>query len=710
MLSKVKAFETLRRHYGLGWLSFRLGYTLRRSLGLLRLQMPAYRWKDHPLRDWLRPEIPSNVYGYAQWRASNAPPFLLNNSPTPPQKIPWQPAAQVAKAESLLAGELIYFEHQSFSVGFPPDWTLDPRTGHHLEPTQHWTQIPDDGADDIKYVWEPGRFSFIYTLVRAYAVTHDERFPAAFWQSVEDWMEKNPPNRGPHWMSGQEIALRLLAWSFGGYAFRSSPHSTPERLSRFSQAVAAMARRIDQNLAYAISTRSNHTISEGFGLWLVGSLFPELKDAHTYQEKGRALLEREARAQIFPDGAYAMYSLNYQRFVMHLYCLAVRLAELQGARFSAQVYSALAASAQHLYQLIDLRTGEMPEFGSNDGALVLPLNNCDLNDFRPLLQLTGYLAGGKRLFPAGPWDEDLFWLCGPDALAAPVNAPPQISRHFPDGGISILRAVDSQIVARCVTYRERPSQADQLHIDLRWHGTPIAIDAGTYLYHGQGAWQNGLARTDVHNTVTVDGQDQMQRLTRFTWGSWAEGRTVQPPPPPLLWLGEHDGYARLPDPVMHRRAIAHLGEDGWLVLDRLVGKQPHQFRLHWLLSDLPYAVESVVKTKNQILSLRGGEALGADEATPNCINTHTVLLNLGGEKMQVRLGLLTGSSDFSIVRADPTSTRGWRSRTYGQKEPALSLVLETTQAETHFWTYLGPEKDLKIIQSALTCLFDSHLW
>ena len=120
-------------------------------------------------------------------------------------------------------------------------------------------------------------------------------------------------------MDGQEIALRLMAWTFGYHAFLNSPSTTPERKENFILYVAAQAERIYKNIGYAISTRSNHTISEAFGLWMVGLLFPELKHAEKYLSLGKQLLEQEARNQIFPDGSYSMYSLNYHRFILHIY-------------------------------------------------------------------------------------------------------------------------------------------------------------------------------------------------------------------------------------------------------------------------------------------------------------------------------------------------------------------------------------------------------
>ncbi len=75
---------------------------------------------------------------------------------------------------------------------------------------------------------------------------------------------------------------------------------------------------------------------------------------------------------------------------------------------------------------------------------------------------------------------------------------------------------------RAVKYQDRPAQADQLHVELWWQGINIACDPGTYRYTAPPPWNNGLARTGVHNTVMVDGQEQMIRAGRFLWLDWAQ--------------------------------------------------------------------------------------------------------------------------------------------------------------------------------------------
>jgi len=308
--------------------------------------------------------------------------------------------------------------------------------------------------------------------------------------------------------------------------------------------------------------------------------------------------------------------------------------------------------------------------------LILPLNNCDFTDYRPLLQLGSFITKGKRLFESGEWDEDIFWLCDLSFLSQrerarrctePVEVvrESQSSTSFSDGGIYILRNTNSKAIIRCTDYRARPSHADQLHVDIWFRDKNIACDAGTYLYNGEGIWRNGLAHTAAHNTVIVDSKDQMKMASRFTWTDWSKGRVLQNNE--NLWQGEQNGYK----PVTHKRTVMMLNDDRWLVVDHLHAKQFHHYSLHWLLNDS--GVQELAPAHGLILSPLDSK--------------------LSDSRIKVQVGLVEGSSTFSIVRADPNSTRGWRSRYYGHKEPAISVMLETDRPQAVFWTFFGFQSD-----------------
>ncbi|KXK11254.1 MAG: Heparin-sulfate lyase precursor [Chloroflexi bacterium OLB14] len=736
MLNTIKNFASLCRQLGFRWSAFRLAYAFRLRTGLIRLQMPQYQWSDRPLSTWLKKNIPSDIESYAHWRKNNSPKFFFDVNSA--GRVATSETSDISRpaideANKLLSGEIKYFAHQFHHTGFPPNWHKIPSTlptpssasdiakkpiaeesaqngyGDLREANKHWSQISDDKHGDIKFIWEPNRFAFIYALVRVYSATQDEKYPQAFWLLIEDWAKHNPPNTGANWKDGQEIALRLMAWVFGYYAFFNSPSTTQLHINLFTIYLSAQAERIYKNIDYAISTKSNHTISEGFGLWMIGLLFPELKNSEKYFSLGKKILEEEIN-QILPDGSYAMYSLNYHRFILHIYLYAIRLGEinrdnlsLRAARvaakqsptlftrllrrafgsprndevyFSDSIKQAVSNSIDYLSRLIDFETGQIPFYGSNDGALVLPLNNCDFTDFRPLLQLGSYITKGEKKFDSGEWDEDIFWLCGESVGRVVASDNEQrIETNklekkkvesgkiaFPNGGVYILHNTNSKAIIRCTDFKSRPSHADQMHLDLWIHGQNIACDAGTYLYSGENIWRNGLAHANVHNTVTVDNKDQMNMVSRFTWTNWSKGKVLQHNE--KLWQGEHDSYK----PVSHKRTIYALENDRWLVIDNLSAKENHNYSLHWLLSDCQYGMQELAP------------------ATSNGKPFDSILLD---SKIKIQLGLFEGNGNLSIVRADENSTRGWRSRYYAHKEPAISVKLETNQKNATFWTFFG---------------------
>jgi hypothetical protein len=310
------------------------------------------------------------------------------------------------QANDVLEGKLPFFGRLSFSSGFPPNWFRNPATGQEVPPQQPWTRMRfySPAYGDLKFILEPSRFLFLYPLARAYAVTADERFATAFWNTIEDWAANSQPMSGPLWICGQECSLRILAWSFSFYSFLNSAATTPEQASRLLGMIAAHAWRTAQSLSYARSQRSNHLISEAVGLWTAGTLYPELKDARLWQRLGVRLLREAVLDQISPEGVLQQYSFNYQRMILHLLLWTLRLAKIYNVKLDDCIRERTELAFDFIRAVVDPISGRAPNSGSNDGSLLLPLSGCEYEDFRPLLQL-GAAVLGRPLLPPGPWDE-----------------------------------------------------------------------------------------------------------------------------------------------------------------------------------------------------------------------------------------------------------------------------------------------------------------
>jgi hypothetical protein len=238
----------------------------------------------------------------------------------------------------------------------------------------------------------------------------------------------------------------------------------------------------------------------------------------------------------------------------------------------------------------------------------------------------------------------------------------EISRSFTEGGYYTLRGDSTHALIRCAVYRHRPLQADMLHLDI-WHqGQNVLVDPGTFSYNPETPWAEYFVGTASHNTVTVDGRDQMKRGSRFMWLHWTKATVLrfETRHKTVVFEGEQFGYT----PVVHRRKVI-LREDLYLVLDELVGDEDeHTFRLHWLVNDFP-------------LEARDD---GAAFQPP------------GADADRLRLVMLSSpGGQCSHARADEATPRGWQSLYYGERQPAWSLDLIVQGRGARFATVLGPE-------------------
>ena len=525
---------------------------------------------------------------------------------------------------------------------------------------------------DIKLIWEPARFGWAFTLGRAYLATGNEQYAKTFWQYFEIFDAANPANMGPHWMNGQEVAIRLMVFVWAAQVFADSSESTNQRKERLTQSIGEHASRIPPTLLYARSQNNNHLISEAAGLYTASLALPDHPQAEKWRKLGIKWLNWSFENQIDEKGEYVQHSVNYHRIVLQLAlwvsALSTKKHEAHEEKtklstsscpswMSKKACENLALATRWLAKLIDPISGNTPNLGANDGAYIVPLANGDFRDFRPVVDAASRAFLGEKLFAAGVWDEMTEWFNVSDSKLQGKelsNLQPSTFKPSPETWSS-LRVADGNL---------RLAHADQLHLDLWWRGENITLDPGTYLYNAKVPWDNPFPATEFHNTVTVNAQDQMTRASRFMYLDWSRGRILEQSPQKIVV--EHDGYRKLG--VTHRRTVSFT-ENAWLVEDNLFSNNEaeNSYRLHWLLPDGKWKVES------------------SNEKIEMSFQTQQ-----GFIKLTVCSSLITHhSSKNSLARAgkiihgdvDIPPTRGWYSPTYGVKIPALSLALEVTATD-----------------------------
>jgi hypothetical protein len=352
--------------------------------------------------------------------------------------------------------------------------------------------------------------------------------------------------------------------------------------------------------------------------------------------------------------------------------------------------SRLQRSVAYLNQLQDEQSGQLPNYGENDGALLLPLSNSLDRDFRPLTSAASAILEMPAMAPAGPWDEAALWLGGrlPGTMAGAdrdaAHAAPRTDVRLDLGGCHTLRGRHSHVVIRCTSrYRHRPGHADGLHLDLWWRGLNMTLDPGTFSYNAAPPWDHPLAGAQYHNTLTIDGQEPMTRGGRFLWLDWHRGWTHRHDRSPASslgrWEGSHDGYRRLGATI--HRAVLQVGQEHFLVVDRLTARRRRRMRLHWLLPALPHRWHQ----RSQGLSLDTAHG-----------------------EFGLQLASLPGGAMTTLVIADPHSPRGWTAPRYGQRAPAISLAMEAEGEEVTFATLLGPgPRQLRLSRHLVTARCDA---
>jgi asparagine synthase (glutamine-hydrolysing) len=660
LISKIRTVAEITRSFGLGWVLRRALVEARLHSGLDRMLSPVAKWPERPLQGLLRAgfdDAPDAFHRH--WINKGLHPF----GPAGADRLPAYRESYLAflrscgvrdgvcdEADRIMSGDYPFYSSFRVQSGFPPRWT--PPEWQSIA-HKHWsaTATVSDGAD-IKDCWEPSRFESGYHLVRAYLASGKDSYCEAFWQLVESWRDENPPNAGPQWRCGQEASIRVMAWIFALDVFRHSPCTTASRLALLVGMMDAHARRIALTLDYARLQDNNHSVSEGMGLFCIGTCFPELRGAARYRRLGRKALEKEARRLIYEDGAFSQLSSNYHRLMLHDYIFCMAVGRAAGTRFGADMLQRVSKARDFLVSMTDPVSGRAPNSAGNDGALLLQLDSCEYPDMRPACAAANSMFEEGILWGLGPWAEVLFHLHGPKVATWGVLHPAAAAPVFKGSTCVVLRGKESWATLRCGEFRHRPRHADSLHLDLWWRGLNLAMDPGSFRYNAPAPWREGLVHTRFHNCVEVDSQDQLCKGPRYMWTNWHRSGCDRAEASEAGLLAEawHDGYFRLEKGLIHRRTVKLGTADEWEVLDLLEGCRTHQARIHWLLPDCPHEWD------------------GAG----------SLLLHTDSGKVRVHLSCTVPEGVnpvFTLVRADEHSCEGWVSRHYGKKEAALAFSM-----------------------------------
>jgi hypothetical protein len=186
--------------------------------------------------------------------------------------------------------------------------------------------------------------------------------------------------------------------------------------------------------------------------------------------------------------------------------------------------------------------------------------------------------------------------------------------------------------------------ADLLSVQCAAFGEPFLVDAGTYCYTSAPEWRDFFRGTAAHSTATIDGESQAHPAGPFRWEHHPRARLRRcvSAAEYVFADAEHDAYARLADPVIHRRRVVFVKDRYWIVVDDFLGAAKHRIDVRFQFAPMSVADE-------------GGSWIRAR--------------GRAGRALLLR-SFATSPIEVSVAEGNLAPIQGWVSPDYGRRVPA----------------------------------------
>jgi hypothetical protein len=378
----------------------------------------------------------------------------------------------------------------------------------------------------------------------------------------------------------------------------------------------------------------NHGFNEGAALLLIADNFPAMPEATAWRALALARLREMLTNTIDADGVEVENSPFYQVYVLGLVYQIAQWAQQYEPELAAS-YSAAATKMLTYTADVTQPNGYLPMLGAT-ATTYMPSQ--DPNVYGPMAAADpefdfAFTRGAHGTPP--PDGTVLFGVSGLFLMRSPL------------GGVANLPN-QTFVTFNAGTYRTSHSDLDALGLTLYSNGSTLLPTSGLYTYTEEPQLEY-FHGTRSHNTVVVDGQDQVEGSAEAGSHGSAAGST---------WAS---GVSRLYAGVTHHRTVLVLRQGLVLVLDELSSAASHQYSQTWHLGPSASASASGM---NVTASAAGKAVLTITQASP------------AGMTLQS----FHGASD---------PLQGWYSSSYGSEVPSWALQYTRTGASAVFATLLA---------------------
>ena len=438
-----------------------------------------------------------------------------------------------------------------YSDRFANNELLAHGTWYQYGKTIDWTE--DHSYDHYdEWVWQlNGHHCWVY-MSEAYWATGNEKYAKAFVRQINGWIDqcKIPTSyqgRGSVWRT-LDTGLRMRDnWPNILYRFLPSPAFDDETVVKMIKSIYQHAIHLRNN-----NTANNWLAVEMNGLYVVGGLFPEFKEAEEWRTFAVQKLYEQEQELFYPDGAEIELTPNYHELSASSIVAVYKFAQLNGYELPSEFVSRL----ERIYEVfVKLRMpdGRMPAINDSDW-----------------IHTIASLKTASSLFP-NRYDFRYFITDGKEG-----KKPEYTSVWMPWAGWYVMRSGwgtdDFYSFFEVGPYGSAHQHEDKLSFILYAYGKRLITEAGYYAYDTS-KWRNYACSARGHNTARVDGNDQNRDIKRYR-------RTIKLSSRPLdnTWISNKtydygegiytDGYGPNSDStVTHRRSLKFIKNKLWVVTD-----------------------------------------------------------------------------------------------------------------------------------------------
>jgi hypothetical protein len=494
------------------------------------------------------------------------------------------------EADNICRHKFHLLGYEDLDYGATIDWHSDPVHGKR-SPLQPWFKInflDYRVVGDHKVIWELNRHQHLVTLAKAWLLTNNPVYAEELAAQFYSWQKANPYPLGINWASALELAFRSLSWLWVRNLMADCPALPAGFHTDLLIALQAHGRYIERYLSTYFSPNT-HLLGEAVALFFIGALCPEISAAKRWGKLGWKTVLEESERQVRHDGVYFEQAFYYHVYALDFLLHARHLASQNGFAIPEPFDNVLKKMLDVVQALSEV--GPPEGFGDDDGGRVFhPRRNRVECMIDPLA--IGALLYDCDKYTAATLTEEAIWLFGDKAvksLGKPAAPEAISSKVFEAGGLYLINDDEPRPQQLMIdagpqgTGNAGHGHADALSLRFSLDRHRFLIDPGTYCYISDGEDRHQFRGTGAHNTLRVDKLDQAVPEGPFAWSSiprvktetWVNGQTFD------FFVGNHDGYRRLPDPVLHRRFVFHVRGGSWFVRDVAEGRGSHQLETFW---------------------------------------------------------------------------------------------------------------------------------